>query len=373
LLGSRSMHASPRSRVRSAPLSFAALAVWSLLLASHVHATVLCKRRSGAVILRERCARKETTINLAELGLSGTPGAPGPDGAPGPRGAPGPDGAPGPQGNPGPDGAPGPQGPPGPKGEPGDAGTHLADLQARNDNLEARLARLEGLLESVSLAQGGQTVRFTGVNVQIVSGSGSTDADPPNGLGNLIIGYNELRGEDCDETNGPSCDYPMTGCPPSDYDWCNCWNSRWGSHNLIIGSGNNYDGSGGFVGGRFNTIGGSFSSVTAGQCNRTENRLASVSGGLANRAAGVAATVVGGARNYAGGEMSSVVGGDGSDALGIRSIAGGASNRATGEASSAIGGLENEANGRYSSVSGGRLRSVSGESDWAAGSLFEDQ
>ena len=355
------MHASPRSRARSAPLSFAALAVSSLLLASHVHATVLCKRRSGTVILRERCARKETTVNLAELGLSGTPGAPGPDGAPGPQGAPGPDGA------------PGPQGPPGPKGEPGDAGTHLADLQARNDNLEARLARLEGLLESVSLAQGGQTVRFTGVNVQIVSGSGSTDADPPNGLGNLIIGYNELRGEDCDETNGPSCDYPMTGCPPSDYDWCNCWNSRWGSHNLIIGSGNNYDGSGGFVGGRFNTIGGSFSSVTAGQCNRTENRLASVSGGLANRAAGVAATVVGGERNYAGGEMSSVVGGDGSGALGIRSIAGGASNRATGEASSAIGGLENEANGQYSSVSGGRLRSVSGESDWAAGSLFEDQ
>ena len=36
----------------------------------------------------------------------------------------------------------------------------------------------------------GTTLRFTGINVQIVSGSGTTDG-PVNGKGNLIIGYNE--------------------------------------------------------------------------------------------------------------------------------------------------------------------------------------
>jgi len=34
----------------------------------------------------------------------------------------------------------------------------------------------------------------TGVNVQIVNGEGSTET--ANGLGNLIIGYNEERGPD---------------------------------------------------------------------------------------------------------------------------------------------------------------------------------
>ena len=49
--------------------------------------------------------------------------------------------------------------------------------------LEARVAELETLLASASLQNGGLTLRFTGVNVQIVSGSGATDG-PVNGLGN---------------------------------------------------------------------------------------------------------------------------------------------------------------------------------------------
>src|SRR5438128_9948787 len=43
-----------------------------------------------------------------------------------------------------------------------------------DDSLTSRVSRLETLLASVSLVQGGQTVRFSGVNVQIVSGLGTT-------------------------------------------------------------------------------------------------------------------------------------------------------------------------------------------------------
>ena len=42
----------------------------------------------------------------------------------------------------------------------------------------------------ISIENSGRTVQIAGANLQIVSGAGSTDA-PPNGLGNLIIGYNE--------------------------------------------------------------------------------------------------------------------------------------------------------------------------------------
>jgi hypothetical protein len=66
--------------------------------------------------------------------------------------------------------------------------------------LEARVAELETLLAALSLEADGRTLRFTGVNVQIVSGSGATDG-PVNGLGNLIMGYNE--------------DEATNGCGPS--------------------------------------------------------------------------------------------------------------------------------------------------------------
>src|SRR5437899_1823542 len=36
----------------------------------------------------------------------------------------------------------------------------------------------------------GTTLQFTGINVQVVSGSGSTDG-AVNGRGNLVVGYNE--------------------------------------------------------------------------------------------------------------------------------------------------------------------------------------
>ncbi len=54
------------------------------------------------------------------------------------------------------------------------------------------------------------------------------------------------------------------------------------------------------------------------------------------------------------------------------SVSGGAVNKASGQSASVSGGIFNEAAGLRSSVSGGDNRSVIGDSDWRAGSLFED-
>jgi hypothetical protein len=92
---------------------------------------------------------------------------------------------------------------------------------------------------------------FTGVNVQIVSGSGATDG-PVNGTGNLIIGYNENPGDQS------------------------------GSHNLVVGQGHTFTNYGGFVAGLGNTVGGPNASVSGGQGNTAYAGWSSISGGMSN-------------------------------------------------------------------------------------------
>ncbi len=82
-----------------------------------------------------------------------------------------------------------------------------------------------------------KTIRFTGVNVQIVNGLEATNGFPEdpnsvnpvqtvtNGVGNLIVGYQELRGARDDRT---------------------------GSHNIVAGAGHNYSSFGGLVVGEEN-------------------------------------------------------------------------------------------------------------------------
>lgn len=76
----------------------------SLLLAQHSAAAVLCARRSGAIKLRDTCARKETRVDLGTLGLGGLTGPSGPVGPTGPTGATGPRGPEGTEGERGPAG-----------------------------------------------------------------------------------------------------------------------------------------------------------------------------------------------------------------------------------------------------------------------------
>ena len=199
------------------------------------------------------------------------------------------------------------------------------------NSLETKVTALETLLAGVT--RNGADIDITGANLHILSGSGSTDSTP-NGLGNLIIGYNELR-------------------------YFN--NIRTGSHNLVLGSSNNYASYGGLVAGKYNEILGPFASVSGGQYNTASGYSSSVSGGLANTASYTSSSVSGGASNRASGDSSSVSGGDHNEASGLASlVSGGVSNRASGPESSVSGGQYDTASGDSSSVSGGHLNQASG-------------
>lgn len=103
----------------------------------------------------------------------------------------------------------------------------------------------------------GPHVIFTGVNVHIRSGSGSTgDGGTATGLGNLVVGYNAL---------------PIQGA-----------GQRIGSHNIIGGDGNSFSSFGGLVFGLQNTIGNSYAAILGGESNQAVGFASSILGGRAN-------------------------------------------------------------------------------------------
>lgn len=206
----------------------------------------------------------------------------------------------------------------------------IAALQADNTALKAKTAPL-----SVS----GTDLIITGVNVHLVSGSGSTSdgtvdsgSQPVpgktlSGLGNLIIGYD-------------APDPAKAG-------------GRTGSHNLIVGDRNSYSSFGGLEAGEENAISAPYASVSGGYGNIAGGGASSVSGGYANKATGGASSISGGYGNLTNG--------------GAASVSGGYGNTASGGASAVGGGYDNKALGGASSVSGGKGRTVSKGSGWAAG------
>lgn len=188
--------------------------------------------------------------------------------------------------------------------------------------LEARLEALEILLAGISRGidpnTNQDTLTFTNMNVQIVSGSGITNG-ATNGKGNLIIGYNELR------SGG---------------------NDRNGSHMLVIGRHNNYTSNsfGGIVAGYTNTTAASYSSVSGGFESTASGNYSSVIGGWSNTASGQGSSISGGYQNVASFPYSSVSGGNGNEADGAySSISGGFSNTTSAYASSVSGGLSKTA------------------------------
>lgn len=138
--------------------------------------------------------------------------------------------------------------------------------------LKKKIAALEAKLRYVTVK--GHEMRITGANLHIENGSGITSGKT-NGLGNVIIGYNEPRGKG---------------------------NVRTGSHNLIIGSRNNYGSYGGMVVGEENEMSGPYASVTGGTKNKAAAKHASVTGGLNNAATGPRSSISGGINNTAKGE-----------------------------------------------------------------------
>ncbi|MCP4134482.1 MAG: hypothetical protein GY754_26145 [bacterium] len=187
-----------------------------------------------------------------------------------------------------------------------------------------RVGKIESILKGVTRKK--NDIIFSGMNLNIVNGTGSTGG-PVNGLGNLVVGYNEPRYKN---------------------------NKRAGSHNIVVGIRQNFSSYGCLVAGEQNNVFAAYSAVTGGSNNSARSRNSSVTGGTFNHAIGRDATVSGGSHNTAISGNSSVSGGSYNRSKGLNaSIAGGTRNLATGLYASISGGMQNQANGDNSSVSGG--------------------
>jgi hypothetical protein len=128
-----------------------------------------------------------------------------------------------------------------------------------------------------------------------VNGLGSTDCTDdqgesipncPNGLGNLIVGYNEPR-------------EPIDSEHP---------NVRTGSHNVVVGRRHNFSSFGGLVVGDLNEISGAFAAVSGGFVNTASGPGSAVSGGSGNTASGLESAVSGGLNRTAPGDFEWVAG-----------------------------------------------------------------
>jgi hypothetical protein len=218
--------------------------------------------------------------------------------------------------------------------------TAQEDARGGPKGMADRVAALEQLLQPFTRV--GPEVVLTGANLHIRNGLGRTNCtsepdepipDCPNGVGNLIIGYNERRefGE----------------------------NIRTGSHNVVVGQQHNFSRVGGLVVGDFNEISGDFAVVSGGQRNTASGDRSAVSGGLSNTARGNDAVVNGGFINTASGFAAAA--------------SGGSFNTARGSVSSVSGGQGNTASDDFAVVSGGRNRTAEEAFDWVAGPLFADE
>jgi hypothetical protein len=232
----------------------------------------------------------------------------------------------------------------------------VSHLRERVDGLETKVTALEDKLAKVSYDPKGlnglPTVKIAGANLQVVNGTGA--GQNLNGLGNVIIGYDEH-----------AADIKQTG-----------------SHNLVIGGGQTFTSWGDLLAGSENIVSaphavafgfrnqatGNGSSVVGGEHNSAEGNWASVSGGLTNFAAGKDASLSGGARNRAGGQGSSVSGGEGNGAGGDdSSVSGGRGDIASASFASVSGGVQNRASGKNSSASGGQGNNAAGQASSVLG------
>jgi len=231
----------------------------------------------------------------------------------------------------------------------------IADLETTVTNLQSIVSALSAKLAYMSVDNSSTLhglapphVIFTGANIHVQNGSGQSDTT--NGVGNIIVGYNEPDNADTSK--------------------------RTGSHNLVIGQRHEYSRYNGLVagfnnrlegihstvsGGYQNVAGGNYTSVSGGRSNETSARYTSVTGGYNNEAISEYATVTGGTENMANAFYAVVSGGRFNDAIGnFSSVSGGSYNEAIGLDSSVSGGYANSAGGNYASISGGSHNSTGG-------------
>ena len=139
----------------------------------------------------------------------------------------------------------------------------LADIPAGlddGDDVGLTSVSWDDIVDTANILYDGTDFIFRSLNVRVQSGSGTTDG-AVNGLGNLIVGYDEPRFSGSDKT---------------------------GSHNLVVGPNHNYSNYGGLVAGHENTISGEFSTVSGGSGNTASAWTASVSGGDRKHSLGLA-------------------------------------------------------------------------------------
>ena len=238
------------------------------------------------------------------------------------------------------------------------------NLAQRVETLEAgnvaalaqRVEDLEDLLEDVTRDNAGPNgtdrLLFTGMNLQLVDGTGDTQCtgddlnggttgsgETCNGEGNLIIGYND-----------------------------DLFDTRTGVHSLIIGDRHTWTSYGHIIAGSSNRAIGTNSSITAGFFNVADGDFASVTGGNNNNATGDSSSVTGGSSNTASSRTASVTGGRDNTASAIdSSVTGGRDNTARGNQSSVTGGQSNIALDFYSSVTGGQNNRANGDHSSVSG------
>lgn len=132
----------------------------------------------------------------------------------------------------------------------------LANAKVYTDDQILGLNTFVTALENyVTVDSRNHRITFTGVNLQLVNGTGSTYS--VNGRGNFVVGYDGV------------------GNPPR---------IKTGSHNLVIGEFHTYSAAGGFVAGVNNEITGTGASVSGGAANRAMGFASSVSGGSSQNA-----------------------------------------------------------------------------------------
>ncbi len=209
-------------------------------------------------------------------------------------------------------------------GQQSDLNAETAARQSGDNALQTQVGAHDTVLSAFSRV--GDDLILTGVNLHLRNGLGLTAS--ANGLGNLIVGYNE-------HTFG----YP-----------------RVGSHNLVVGSENGWESYGGLVAGFKNRSTAHFASVTGGLQNTADADYSSVTGGATNSAIGPAASISGGSNNIAEGERSVISGGFG--------------NTTGGQYAVITGGAAHIANGDYSAISGGQGIAQLSAFGWSAGGVF---
>lgn len=143
--------------------------------------------------------------------------------------------------------------------------TTIVSLQNQVIALQTELAEVQshlvfGLNDYVSVIDSTNTVMVSGANFQVTNGLGAAPNSwlgqtGTNGLGNLIIGYNE-------ET-GYAEEYVRTG-----------------SHNLVIGVGHSYMGYGNIIGGMRNVVNGQYSACISREAEMTWGNVNVLLGGI---------------------------------------------------------------------------------------------